>query len=98
MKNSDAFASQSASVAGLTDQIVPTIPHGTFKIVQAWYPVSPALGLHLDSAFVNPVHEQKIVRQVVGIRRAFVAESKVGTNRRNSNLLLCSMAERRTSL
>src|ERR1700756_2193397 len=93
MKNSDAFASQSASVAGLTDQIVPTIPHGKFKIVQPWYPVPPALRLHLDSALVNPVNEQKIVRHVLGIRRAFAARSKVSTSCRKSNLLLRFLAE-----
>ena len=32
MNNSDAFAGQSASVAGLTDQIIPAVPHGTFEI------------------------------------------------------------------
>jgi hypothetical protein len=56
--------------------------------------VSPALRLHLDSALVSPVHEQKIVRQVVRIHRAFAAKSKVSTSCHKPNLLLLSLTER----
>jgi hypothetical protein len=98
MNNSDAFASQSASVAGLTDQIVPTIPYGTFKIVQGWNPVSSAFGLHLDSALVNPVHEHKIVRQSVVVCRTFAAKSGVSKSGGNPDPLLCFLAKQPSSL
>jgi hypothetical protein len=41
-------------------------------------PVSPAVGLHRDSALVNPVHDQKIVNQVVGIPRTLTPKSVMG--------------------
>jgi len=34
MDNSNAFAIQSASVAGFPDQIIPTIPQGAFEITR----------------------------------------------------------------
>ena len=79
------------------NQIIPTVPHSLPEVAVRRDPVSPALGLHLDSALVNPVYEQKI-RQVVKICRALVAESKVSASCRNSNLLLCCLAERPGSL
>lgn len=78
----------------LPDQVIPTITSSLPKVPVGRNPISPALRLHLDSAFVNPGHEQKIVRQVVGVRRAFAAKAEVSTNCRKSNLLLLSLTER----
>jgi hypothetical protein len=80
------------------DQIVPTVPDSFPEIPIARNPVSPALGIHFDSTLVNPFHEQKIVRQAVGIRRALGAESKISAHCRMSNLLICFRAEGPRSL
>ena len=41
-------------------------------------PIRPALGLHLDSALVNPVHEQKTIPDGVVIPRTLTPKSVMG--------------------
>jgi hypothetical protein len=60
--------------------------------------VTPALGVHLNSALVNPVHEHEIVRHSVVVCQAFAAKSGVSNRCGNPNPLLCFLAERPSSL
>jgi hypothetical protein len=93
MNNSDAVAGQSASVARLPTKIALTIPHSLQEVPVCRNPIPPALGLHLYSALVNPVHEQKIVPNHVVISRTLAAKSVVSERCRKPNPLLVSLAE-----
>jgi hypothetical protein len=75
------------------NQIIPTVPHSPREVPLCRNPISPALRLHFDSALVNPLHDRKVVRNIVRVCEAFVAKSKVSTRCRKSNLLLLSLTE-----
>ncbi len=76
------------------EQIVPAIAKSLPQVPFCGNPIPPALGHHFDSALVNPNHEREIVSQIVGIHRAFVAKSKVGTGRRKPDALLVFSTQR----